>query len=112
MAEGLQVMARVRGLSARGRARPVAVIGRHALVASVPLVALFAAIDASTGIAATFVVLTYLVPIALITWFGSRRAAFGIAAISTLCSALIFVRDHPEVGRFAVAAKAVGAFGM
>ena len=112
MAEGLQVMARVRGLSARRRARPLAAVGRHALVASLALVVLFAAIDAATGVAATFVVLTYLVPIALITWFGSRRVAFGIAALATLCTALIYVRDHPEVGRFAVGANAVGAFGM
>ena len=87
-------------------------MARYPLVASLALVALFAAVDAATGVAATFVVLTYLVPIALITWFGSRRVALAIAAISTLCSALIFVRDHPELGRFAVAANAAGAFGM
>ena len=79
------------------------VLERYALAVSVALVALFAVIDRVTGVEITFVVLTYLLPIAIATWFCSRRAGLIIALASTAGTAL---SPYNAIG------NAIGAFAM
>jgi signal transduction histidine kinase len=100
--------------AARARAFPglVAFLERHALGASVGLLALFAVLDRLSGVQITFVVLTYVLPIAIATWFHSRRAGLVIAALATTCTTWIFVTLNASPRPLAVMLDAVGAFGM
>jgi signal transduction histidine kinase len=76
---------------------------RHVTVVSVAAVIAIAWIDHLTGVEITFVVMTYLAPIAAVTWFRSRRHGLVVSALATAC-AVLFVRPH--------VLDAVGALGM
>ena len=88
------------------------VLERNAITASVALVAIFAVIDRITGVEITFVVLTYLLPIAVATWFRSRRAGLAIALAATACTALSFYQAADAANVTAMIIDGVGAFGM
>jgi signal transduction histidine kinase len=92
--------------------RPIAWLGVHAIVIAVALVAAFAMLDHLTGVEATFVVLTYLLPISLVTWFRSRAAALSIAALATACTTWIFVTGQPATPVAGIVVNALGAYGM
>ncbi|HET9992781.1 MAG TPA: ATP-binding protein [Kofleriaceae bacterium] len=92
--------------------RPIAWLGLHAISIAVALVAIFALLDHVTGVEATFVVLTYLLPISLVTWFRSRGAALSIAALATACSTWIFLAAQPEWTAGGAVLNALGAYGM
>jgi len=92
--------------------RPIAWLGGHAIVIGLALVALFAMLDHLSGVEATFVVLTYLIPISLVTWFRSRFAALSIAAIATACTTWIFVTGQPGASVAGIILNAFGAYGM
>ena len=86
---------------------------RHAVLPlAVVLVAVFALLDHVTGVEATFVVLTYLLPIALVAWFRSRAAALAIAALATTATCWVFVSAQPAARLRDVALDGLGAFGM
>jgi len=92
--------------------RPLAIISRHAIAISLALVGLFAAIDHVTGIEATFVMLTYMLPVAIVAWFRSRAAAFVVAACATTCTTWVFVAELATARVSAVLLNAAGALGM
>lgn len=92
--------------------RPIAWLGTHAITIGVLLVAVFAMLDHLTGVEATFVVLTYLLPISLVTWFRSRAAALSIAAFATACTTWIFVTAQPATPVAGIVLNALGAYGM
>lgn len=92
--------------------RPIAWLGSHAIGVGVALVTLFALLDHLTGVEATFVVLTYLLPISLVTWFRSRFAALSIAAFATACTTWIFVTSQPSTAIDGIILNALGAYGM
>ena len=98
--------------NARAVAWLVGVLERNAITASVALVAIFAVIDRITGVEITFVVLTYLLPIAVATWFRSRRAGLAIALAATACTGLSFYQAADAANDTAVIIDGVGAFGM
>jgi len=84
---------------------------RHVTLVSVAGVALIALVDHLTGVEITFVVMTYLAPIAAVTWFRSRRHGLAVSALATACAVLIVV-DNAGARLSAVVLDAVGAFGM
>ena len=85
---------------------------RNVIPASIAALALLAAFDHVTGVTTTFVVLTYLLPIAATTWYHSRAAGVAIAVISTAVTVGIFLDTHPEGQASATVLNGVGAFGM
>ena len=93
-------------------ARWVSLLDRYAIAVSIVLLALVALLDHSTGVEATFVVLTYLLPIAVVTWFRSRTAALVLAALATAASTWIFVAANPSAQAIDASLNALGAYGM
>jgi signal transduction histidine kinase len=85
---------------------------RRVIPASVAAVALLAAFDHVTGIETTFVVLTYLLPIAAATWYHSRGAGIAFAVVSTAVTVAIFVDTHAGARTSATVLNGIGAFGM
>ena len=90
----------------------VRIVDRAAIPAALVLVAAFALLDHLTGVEATFVVLTYLFPIAIVAWFRSRPTALAIAALATIATTWVFVSAQPAAHAPDVALDALGAFGM
>ncbi len=72
---------------------------RHVLLWSLLALAVLAAIDRLTGVEITFVVLTYQLPIAAVTWYRSRAAGLAVAAIATVCAVAIFVAPAAAAAR-------------
>ena len=87
----------------------IAWLVRHITPVSVAGIALIALIDRITGVEITFVVMTYLAPIAAVTWFRSRRHGLALSALAT-ASTVLTVIDRTLVS--AVVLDAVGALGM
>jgi two-component system, NtrC family, sensor kinase len=92
--------------------RVLACLTRHVVASSLVLLALLALLDHVTGVEATFVVLTYLLPIAAVAWHRSRGAALGVAVAATVCTMVIFVDTQPLARGIHVALNGLGAFGM
>jgi signal transduction histidine kinase len=85
---------------------------RRVIPASIVALALLAAFDRATGVETTFVVLTYLLPIAAATWYHSRLAGIVLAVVSTAVTIAIFVDGHAGAQTSATILNGVGAFGM
>jgi signal transduction histidine kinase len=85
---------------------------RTVLPISLAALALFAAFDEVTGVETTFVVLTYLLPIAAATWYHSRAAGIAMAVVSTAVTVGIFVDMHVGAHSKAALFNGIGAFGM
>ncbi|MGE5181640.1 MAG: sensor histidine kinase [Acidobacteriota bacterium] len=92
--------------------RWASVLREHAIVLSLALVAVFALLDHATGVEATFVELTYLVPIAIMAWFRSRAAALAVAALATAASTWIFVANEAPPHLHDVLLNALASYGM
>jgi signal transduction histidine kinase len=85
---------------------------RTIIPASIVALALLAAFDHATGVETTFVVLTYLLPIAAATWYHSRVAGIAVAVVSTAVTVGIFVDTHAGARGSATVLNGIGAFGM
>jgi signal transduction histidine kinase len=85
---------------------------RRVVPVSIAAVALLAAFDHVTGVETTFVVLTYLLPIAGATWYHSRGAGIALAVISTAATVGIFIDTHEAARTSATTVNGIGAFGM
>jgi len=84
---------------------------RHVTGLSMAAMALLAYVDHLTGVEITFVVMTYLAPIAAVTWFRSRRLGLAFATLATTCTVLILI-DTASPPLHAVVLDAIGAYGM
>jgi len=84
---------------------------QHTIAASTALLIVLAIVDHVTGVEVTFVELTYLLPIAAVTWIGSRSVGFVFATFATTCTLYsLHVHAHPPAA--ALALNAIGVFGM
>ena len=74
------------------------------------LVGVVAVADYASGVEISFVVLTYLVPIAYATWFGSRRLGFATAVVAATATSAIFASSG-VASTHSIVVNAVGATG-